>query len=69
MAHLRKGDKLAEDKPYNNHLGIGGEGQFLHHAGEDRRHHQHVSQVHCQGSWSPNCMISVVYIWISYLII
>ena len=50
MAHLSKGDELAEDKPEVNHLGIGGEGQLLHHAGEDCRHHQHVGQVHCQGS-------------------
>ena len=50
MAHLSKGDELAEDKPEVNHLGIGGEGQLLHHTREDRRHHQHVCQVHCQGS-------------------
>ena len=50
MAHLRKWDELAEDEPQVNHLGIGGEGQLLHHTREDRRHHQHVCQVHCQGS-------------------
>ena len=48
MAHLSKGDELAEDKPEVNHLGIGGEGQLLHHTCEDCRHHQHVGQVHCE---------------------
>ena len=51
MAHLSKGDELAEDKPEVNHLGIGGEGKFLHDADEDGRHHQHVGQVHAKGSF------------------
>ena len=50
MAHLGKGDELAEDKPEVNHLWIGGGGQSFHHTCKDRRHHQHICQVHCQGS-------------------
>ena len=49
MDHLCEGNELAEDKPEVDHLGVGGEGQLLHHAGEDGRHHQHVGQVHTQG--------------------
>ena len=49
MDHLSEGDQLTEDKPDVDHLQVGGEGQFLHHAGEDGRHHQHVCQVHGQG--------------------
>ena len=37
MDHLSEGDQLAEDEPEVDHLGIGGEGKFLHHAGEDGR--------------------------------
>ena len=40
---------LAKDQPEINHLGVGGEGQLLHHADEDGRHHQHVGQVHSEG--------------------
>ena len=47
--HLRKGHQLTEDQPVVNHLGIGGQGKFLHDADEDRRHHQHVGQVHSEG--------------------
>ena len=46
MDHLSKRDELAEDQPEVDHLGVGGEGQLLHHACEDCRHHQHVGQVH-----------------------
>ena len=47
--HLSKGDQLEEYEPDVNHLWIGGEGQLLHHADEDGRHHQHVGQVHGEG--------------------
>ena len=50
MNHLGEGNQLAENKPDVNHFEVGGEGQLLHHAREDRRHHQHVRQVHRQGS-------------------
>ena len=50
MDHLCEGDQLAKDKPEVNHFWVGGEGQFLHHTCEDGRHHQHVRQVHRQGS-------------------
>ena len=49
--HLRKGNKLAEDKPVVDHLQVGGGGQPLHHTDEDGRHHQHVGQVHCQSGF------------------
>ena len=49
MNDLSEGDELAEYQPKVDHLWIGGEGQFLHHADEDGRHHQHVGQVHCEG--------------------
>ena len=48
--HLSEGNKLAEYQPDVDHLGVGGEGQLLHHTDEDGRHHQHVGQVHCEGS-------------------
>ena len=44
--HLSKGNQLTNDEPYVNHLGVGGERQFVHHTGEDGCHHQHVGQVH-----------------------
>ena len=47
--HLSKGDQLEEYEPDVNHLWIGGEGQLLHHADEDGRHHQHIGQVHGEG--------------------
>ena len=47
--HLGKGNQLAEDQPDVDHLWKGGGGQFLHHADEDGRHHQHCCQVHTQG--------------------
>ena len=50
MDHLSKRDQLAKDEPEVDHLGVGGEGQLLHHTGEDCCHHQHVCQVHCKGS-------------------
>ena len=47
--HLGEGNQLAEYQPEVDHLWIGGEGQLLHHADEDGRHHQHCCQVHTQG--------------------
>mgnify|MGYP001256469091 CR=1 FL=1 len=47
--HLGEGNQLAEYQPEVDHLWIGGEGQLLHHADEDGRHHQHRCQVHTQG--------------------
>ena len=47
--HLGEGNQLTEYQPEVDHLWIGGEGQLLHHADEDGRHHQHVGQVHCEG--------------------
>ena len=55
MDHLSERDELAEDEPEVDHLGVGGEGQLLHHACEDCRHHQHVGQVHRK-----SCVISVI---------
>ena len=46
---LSEGNHLAEDKPQVDHLDVGGGGQALHLADEDRRHHQHGRQVHTQG--------------------
>ena len=38
---LSKGNHLAENEPDVDHLDVGGGGQALHLADEDRRHHQH----------------------------
>ena len=46
---LGEGNHLAEDEPTVNHLDVGGGGQALHLADEDRGHHQHRCQVHTQG--------------------
>ena len=46
---LSKGNHLAENEPDVDHLDVGGGGQALHLADEDRRHHQHGRQVHAQG--------------------
>ena len=49
MGYLSEWNELTEDEPYVNHLGIGGQREFLHHADKDCRHHQHVGQVHGEG--------------------
>ena len=46
---LSKGNHLAENEPDVDHLDVGGGGQALHLADEDRRHHQHCCQVHAEG--------------------
>ena len=43
-----EGDEEAEDKPEVDHLGVRCWWKLLDLAGEDGRHHQHDSQVHCE---------------------
>ena len=46
---LNKRNQLAHHQPHVDHLDVGGGGQALHLADEDRCHHQHGGQVHTQG--------------------
>ena len=40
---------MAENQPNVNHLGVGGQREFLHDTDEDGRHDQHVGQLHGKG--------------------
>ena len=48
--HLNEGNELSKDQPDVHHPDIGGGGQLPHHTDEQGGHHQHHSQVDCQGS-------------------